>query len=76
MHCAARALGVAEVVFLGFVDPPTESGGPLHRIDATPEEYASAECQWQRAQLPQKIRALVLDDQKLRNELCWFVFDC
>ena len=35
-----------------------------------------SECQWQRAQLPSEIRDLVLDDQKLRNEICWFVFDC
>ncbi len=34
------------------------------------------ECQWQRAQLPGEIRGLVLDDQRLRNEYCWFVFDC
>jgi hypothetical protein len=30
---------------------------------------------WQRAQLPSEIRELVLDDQRLRNELCWFAFD-
>ena len=34
------------------------------------------ECQWQRAELPAEIRELVLDDQRLRNELCWFVFEC
>jgi hypothetical protein len=34
------------------------------------------ECQWQREQLPDAIRALVLDDQRLRNDICWFVFDC
>ena len=34
------------------------------------------ECQWQRAQLPHDIKELVLDDQRLRNELCWFAFDC
>ncbi len=34
------------------------------------------ECQWQREQLPDEIRDLVLDDQRLRNEICWFVFDC
>ena len=34
------------------------------------------ECRWQRAQLPDEIRELVLDDQRLRNELCWFAFDC
>lgn len=33
------------------------------------------ECAWQRGQLPDEIRDLVLDDQRLRNEICWFVFD-
>ncbi|MFN8382980.1 MAG: hypothetical protein U0V02_13615 [Anaerolineales bacterium] len=40
------------------------------------EESGRLECEWQRAQLPSKIRKLVLDDQKLRNEICWFVFTC
>ncbi len=39
-------------------------------------EAGRRECRWQRAQLPRAIRALVLDDQRLRNELCWFAFDC
>jgi hypothetical protein len=39
-------------------------------------EAGRLECQWQRAQLPREIRDLVLDDQRLRNELCWFAFDC
>ncbi|MFN8195906.1 MAG: hypothetical protein U0R80_16715 [Nocardioidaceae bacterium] len=34
------------------------------------------ECAWQREQLPPEIRELVLDDQRLRNEICWSVFDC
>ncbi len=34
------------------------------------------ECCWQRQQLPDAIRQLVLDDQRLRNEICWSVFDC
>lgn len=34
------------------------------------------ECGWQRDQLPDAIRELVLDDQRLRNDICWFVFDC
>ena len=34
------------------------------------------ECQWQREQLPDTIRDLVLDDQRLRNDICWFVFNC
>jgi hypothetical protein len=39
------------------------------------EEARHLECQWQRAKLPREIRELVLDDQRSRNELCWFVFD-
>ncbi len=40
------------------------------------EAAGRLECQWQRALLPRKIRELVLDDQRLRNELCWSAFDC
>ncbi len=40
------------------------------------EEAGRRECRWQRDQLPGEIRDLVLDDERLRNELCWFVFDC
>ena len=40
------------------------------------EQAGRLECQWQRAQLPGEIRELVLDDQRLRNEVCWYVFDC
>ena len=47
---------------------------------ATPEDEQEVagrlECRWQRAQLPSEIRELVLDDQRLRNEKCWFLFDC
>lgn len=34
------------------------------------------ECQWQREQLPEAIRDLVLDSQRLRNDICWSVFNC
>jgi hypothetical protein len=34
------------------------------------------ECYWQREHLPEAIRELVLDDQRLRNEICWSAFDC
>lgn len=27
-------------------------------------------------QLPDAIRELVLEDQRLRNEICWSIFDC
>ncbi len=33
------------------------------------------ECQWQRDQLPDAIGALVLDDQRMRNDICWSAFD-
>ena len=40
------------------------------------EAAGRLECEWQRAQLPAEIRDLVRDDQRLRNALCWFTFDC
>ena len=40
------------------------------------DEAGRLECQWQREQLPSNIRELVLDDQRMRNEVCWFVFIC
>jgi hypothetical protein len=33
------------------------------------------ECQWQREQLPDAVRELVLDDQRRRNDICWSVFE-
>jgi len=38
------------------------------------DEAGRLECHWQCQQLPAEIRELVLDDQRLRNEQCWFVF--
>lgn len=38
------------------------------------EEAGRAECRWQRDQLPDRVRDLVLEDQEQRNELCWSVF--
>lgn len=40
------------------------------------DEAGRLECEWQRAQLPGEIRELVLDDQRLRNEACWSLFEC
>ena len=45
-------------------------------VESERDKAGRLECQWQREQLPSEIRDLVLDDQKLRNEICWFVFDC
>jgi len=45
---------------------------------AAPAREAHAgrlECEWQRRQLPDEIRALVLEDQIRRNDICWSVFE-
>jgi Imm-5 like putative immunity protein len=66
-HVAAHELGAAAYSIRAARDaaPGSES-----------VEAGRRECRWQRDQLPAEIRELVLDDQRLRNELCWFVFDC
>ena len=62
---------------MSWVQLPTRSGPHARRpLTVGRDEAGRLECQWQRAQLPSEIRDLVLDDQKLRNEICWFVFDC
>ena len=66
-HVAAHELGAAAYAIKAA------------RAAVTKDDRVKAgrlECQWQCAQLPREIRELVLDDQRLRNELCWFVFDC
>ncbi len=65
-HVAAHELGAA-----AYAIRAVQAASPL----AEREEAGRRECRWQRAQLPAEIRELVLDDQRLRNELCWFVFD-
>lgn len=64
-HVAAHELGAAAYAIKAVRDAVPNGQS---------EEYGRLECLWQHAQLPNKIRALVLDDQKLRNEICWFVF--
>ncbi|MDY0087493.1 MAG: hypothetical protein RBS78_02940 [Coriobacteriia bacterium] len=39
------------------------------------DEAVSVEREWQRAQLPDQIRELVLDDQRLRSKKLWSLFD-
>jgi len=47
---------------------------------ASPESDAMAagerECRWQREQLPETIRELVLSDEEQRNKKLWSVFSC
>jgi Imm-5 like putative immunity protein len=66
-HVAAHELGAAAYAIRAARAAAPEADG---------EAAGRRECRWQRAQLPGAIRELVLDDQRLRNELCWFVFDC
>ncbi|MBX3084221.1 MAG: hypothetical protein KF716_21480 [Anaerolineae bacterium] len=66
-HVAAHELGAAAYAIRAARAAASET----ERLEA-----GRLECQWQRAQLPDAIRELVLDDQRLRNEYCWFVFDC
>jgi hypothetical protein len=66
-HVAAHELGAA-----AYAIKAARAGAPEGREDAA----ARRECRWQRAQLPEAIRELVLDDQRLRNDICWGVFDC
>ncbi|HEX3265273.1 MAG TPA: hypothetical protein VHR16_06350 [Candidatus Limnocylindrales bacterium] len=66
-HVAAHELGAAAYAIKAV------------QAAAQPSEATAAgrrACARQREALPDGIRDLVLDDQRLRNELCWFVFDC
>lgn len=66
-HVAAHELGAAAYAIKAVRAAAPEGAG---------ERAGQRECRWQRDQLPEAIRELVLDDQRLRNEICWFVFDC
>jgi hypothetical protein len=64
-HVAAHELGAAAyAIKAARAAAPTGDGERAGRL----------ECRWQRARLPAAIRALVLDDQRLRNDICWSVF--
>ena len=74
-YAAAQAAAVAHVAAheLGAAAYAIKAARAAAGGDAA--EAGRRECSWQRAQLPRRIRDLVLDDERLRNELCWFVFD-
>ena len=66
-HVAAHELGAAAyAIKAARASAPQGEGDRAGRL----------ECRWQRDQLPEAIRELVLDDQRLRNDICWSVFDC
>lgn len=66
-HVAAHNLGAA-----AYAIKAARAAAP----EDERERMGRLECAWQRAQLPEAVRDLVLDDQRLRNPICWFVFDC
>nr|WP_298327417.1 hypothetical protein [Haloactinopolyspora sp.] len=65
-HVAAHELGAA-----AYAIKAARAAVPEADSDAA----GRRECRWQRDQLPAEIRELVLDDQRLRNDICWSVFE-
>jgi hypothetical protein len=66
-HVAAHELGAA-----AYAIKAARAAAP----EGESEAAGLLECRWQRDQLPAGIRELVLDDQRLRDALCWSVFSC
>ncbi len=66
-HVAAHELGAAAYAIKAARAAASEGES---------ESAGRLECRWQRDQLPDAIRELVLDDQRLRNNTCWWVFHC
>ena len=66
-HVAAHELGAAAYAI---------KAARAAVVEGERDKAGRSECQWQRKQLPDAIRELVLEDQRLRNEICWSVFDC
>ena len=67
---AGQAVAVAHVAAHGL-------GAAAYAIRAAGDTRQAriAERDWQRSQLPDEVRELVLDDQRLRSAICWNVFD-
>lgn len=65
-HVAAHDLGAA-----AYAIRAAAAGVPV----AEAARARVAERDWQREQLPDAVRALVLDDQRRRSAICWNVFD-
>jgi hypothetical protein len=65
-HVAAHELGAAAYAIRAVMESVPKPDREAARV---------AECEWQRSRLPIDIRELVLDDQRLRDEICWYVFE-
>lgn len=66
-HVAAHDLGAAAYA----IKAVRAAAGP-----GDAEIAGRSECRWQREQLPEPIRELVLEDQLMRNHICWSMFTC
>jgi hypothetical protein len=66
-HVAAHELGAA-----AYAIKAVRAAAP----HGEEERAGRREFRRPRDQLPGAIRELVLDDQRLRNDICWSVFDC
>ncbi len=65
-HVAAHELGAAAYAIRAAMEAAPKDQR---------ETVRQAECLWQRERLPDAIRELVLDDERLRNDICWRVFE-
>jgi hypothetical protein len=64
-HVAAHELGAAAYAIRAVMEAAAQDERAMFR---------QGECRWQREMLPERIYDLVIDDQRLRNDICWFVF--
>ena len=77
-YAAGQAAAVAHVAAheLGAAAYAIKAARAAAAVPGNGELAGRLECRWQHDQLPDAIRELVLDDQRLRNDICWSVFDC
>ncbi|MFF1634592.1 putative immunity protein [Leifsonia sp. NPDC058248] len=64
-HVAAHALGAAAYAIRAAQAAGEPDGADAGRL---------RERDWQRERLAAPIRSLVLEDQRLRNDICWYAF--
>ena len=64
-HVAAHDLGAAGYAIRAVMAASNETDK---------KKKGREECRWQLDQLPEKIKELVIDDEKNRDEICWKVF--
>lgn len=64
-HVAAHELGAAAYAIRAVMAASEED---------EKRSIGREECEWQKEQLPDEIKELVVDDEKNRNEICWSVF--